>query len=102
MSQEKSKEEVRGEFIDNIKLLIDIWDNTTNETPRSKLEGLAHSILTMLDGGSGNICGFIVAPLPHQDDKQYCIDNNKDYYPQNHESNVSCDIGGGLHELLFR
>jgi hypothetical protein len=43
---------------------------------------------------------FILAPLPGKEDKQYHIDNEENYYPENHNANIKCDIAGGLHDNL--
>ena len=102
MSKEKTEDEIRTEFLNHIRHLVNYWDKVDKPTSKEKLEGLAFSILAMLDGCSGDICGFIVAPSTHEDDKQYNIDNGEDYYPQNHETNVKGDIAGGLHDLFYK
>jgi hypothetical protein len=100
MSREYTKDEVREMFLSKIWNTIHYWDKTQTENPTQKdrLEGLAFSILVLLDGGT-ELPGFIVAPLPHESDKEFLIDKGENYYPENHNSNVKCDIAGGLHEL---
>ncbi len=100
MSKEKTEDEIRTEFLNYIRGLVTYWDKVDERSSKEKLEGLAFSILAMLDGVSGGICGFVVAPATHKDDKQYHIDNGEDYYPQNHENDVKCDISGVLHDLF--
>ena len=95
MSKEKTMEEVREEFLKHVASMINYWDTKVEGTPRYKLEGLAHSILATLDGCSGGMPGFNVSPYLHEDDKQYNIDRDKDYYPES-----DCDIAGSLHEIL--
>lgn len=63
MIREKTKDEIQKEFIKHIKILINYWDEETTLTSKAKLNGLAFSILAMLDGTCDSICGFIVAPL---------------------------------------
>lgn len=46
-------------FIDSIHNTIRYWDNIPDCSPKQKMEGLAHSILCMLDGVSGNFSGNI-------------------------------------------
>lgn len=101
MSKEKTEDEVRTEFLNHIRHLVKYWEKVDDRDCKGKLEGLAFSILAMLDGTSVDICGFIVAPSTHEDDKQYYIDNGEDYYPQNHESDIKCDIAGSLHDLFY-
>lgn len=101
MSREYTKDEVREMFYSHIRSLINYWaviklDHTNDDTVKYRMEGLMHSFLNMLDGNTLDMPSFIVAPYPHEDDKQYHIDNNKDYFPENCNSNVECDIGGSL------
>jgi hypothetical protein len=101
MSREKTMEEVKEEFLNHIRGMVDYWNEIQKDTTKEKLNGLAFSILTMLDGYS-SMPSFIVAPLPHEDDKEYNIENEEDYYPENHNSDVKCDIAGSLHELFYK
>lgn len=101
MSKEKSEDEVREEFLNHIRGLVEYWDGVEKDTTKEKLEGLAFSILSTLDGNT-SLPSFIVAPLPHEDDKEYSIDNDEDYYPENNNSNIKCDISGCLHEIFFK
>jgi len=100
--KEKTIEEVRDEFVNHLIALIDIWDSYKNKTSKEKLEGLTHSILVALDGQTFVLPAFIVAPHPHETDKKYRIDNNEDYYPENHkiENKIKCNIAGELHHIF--
>jgi len=100
LPKEKTMEEVRDEFLNHIRYLVEYWNNVDERPCREKLDGLAFSILSMLDGSSVDICGFIVAPNPYEDDKKYNIENGNDYYPENR--NVNCDIAGDLHDLFYK
>jgi len=99
MSREYTTDEVRDKLIKHIIHLVDYWDGIEKETSKEKLEGLAFSILSMLDG-SGELPAFIVAPCPHMDDKEYHQENGENWYAENHNSDVKGDIGGYLHECL--
>jgi len=98
MPTEKTTKEVRTEFIENVRSMVSYWDGI-NISSKEKLFGLAHSILATIDG-CGSMCGFILAPCPAEGDKEYNIEEEMDYYPENFDSNVKCDIAGGLHEYL--
>lgn len=98
-SREFTADEVRRQFVEHIHRMIDYWDGTDNPT-REKLEGVAFSILVALDGSTGALPAFVVAPLPHPDDKQYLVGNGENYYAQNDESSVNCNISGCLHEAF--
>ena len=98
-----TKEEVKEQFLDHVRMLVNYYEKeTTKKTLREKLEGLAFSILVTIDGEDASLPSFILAPMPHEDDKQYRIDNGENYYPENHDSDVKCDISGGLHDSFFK
>lgn len=104
MSREYKTEEIREQFLDHIRGMVNYWDNVSKETTKEKLSGLAFSILVALDGEAGDLPGFIVAPLPNPNDKQYLINEDEDYYPENHEleDKIKGDISGCLHEMFYR
>lgn len=95
-----TREECRDKFLSHIAGIVDYWYRESR-TPHTlaKMEGLVHSLLVTLDGCSGDMPAFLIAPHPHPDDKEYCIDNGYEFYwPQNHEAELDSEIGGGLHE----
>lgn len=79
--EEVSNDELRQEFIDQIKVYVRYWEKLSDQTSSEKLEGLAFSILVMLDGES-SLPPFAVRPID---------ENGKE----------GDDIGGALHELFF-
>ena len=98
-SREITYEEIENEFVDRVWNLVDYWKKVEGRTEEEKIEGVVFSILTMLDGCSGGV-GYVVAPLPHKDDKEFHIETGENYYPENHNSNVKCNISGCLHEIF--
>lgn len=101
MSREYTVDEIRDQFLDHVRSLIKYWEIDSRAiSTRDKLDGLAFSILSALDGSSANLPGFIVAPNPHPDDMDYHKSQDVNWYPQAPE--VPGDIGGCLHELLFK
>lgn len=101
MSREKTVEEVREEFLAHVKVLIEVW-NKNDMSKEECLSGLAFSILSTIDGSSMALPAFILAPLPHESDKEYHMEDDENYYAENHNSNVKCDISGYLHELFYK
>ena len=97
MSREYTKEEVRKQFLDTVRGIVDYWEHVPNPCG-TRESGVAFSILGMLDGVNAGIPGFVVAPSPHPDDRDYCISMGEDYYPESPQA--QCDIAGGLHELF--
>jgi len=98
---EYTEDEVRELFLGHIRTMSAYWSELPNMTTKEKLDGLAFSFLSTLDGGTG-LPGFIVAPYPHESDKDFHIDNQEKYFPENHDSDVRCDISGCLHELFHK
>lgn len=99
--KEWTEDEVRNRLLDHFWMLIDYWDRESRATtPREKLEGLAFSILSTLDGESIPVPGFIVAPHACAEDKEYHISQGENWYPENHQLDglIKSDLGGGLHE----
>ena len=100
---EYTKDEVREMFLEHVSNLIDYWANVPHQdSVYDRLHGLAFSLLGTVDGVSGGMPAFYLVPCPHEDDKQYNIDNGKSYFkpvPPEIERQL-CDIGGGLHEMI--
>jgi hypothetical protein len=107
MSRELTADEVQRAFLDHVWRLISYWasehgSNVDLGLPaRERLSGFAHSLLVAIDGASANLPAFILAPEPHPDDRQYCIDEGENWWPENRDVELNADISGGLHELLY-
>jgi hypothetical protein len=99
-SRAYTQDEVRDKFLTHVAHLVEFWSNLQNGMPyRTRLEGLAHSILASLDGSAAALPGFVVAPAPHPTDCTYCMEQGENWYPE--APAVECDIAGHLHELIF-
>ena len=97
-----TEQEVRNLVLDHVWVLVNHWDRDSRVTDtREKLQGLAFSMLAMLDGSSVGLPKFIVAPDPHETDQAYHTDQGSNFFQPNHESEVECDISGGLHEEFY-
>lgn len=106
MSREITTEEIREQFIRHLHHLVDYWANLPEDCregrdPASwRIDGVVFSVLSALDGCTMGFPGFIVAPIPHVDAKEYNISEGNDYYPENSSIDVKGDIGGALHEYF--
>jgi hypothetical protein len=97
--REYTTEEVREMLLRHIWGLIHYWEHDSRTADlHGKMTGLAFSILSTLDGSSVEIPSFLVAPSPHPDDREYHKENGENWFPENHENEINCDIGGVLHE----
>jgi len=101
MPREYTKAEVRQKFLELVWSYINYWYHLPDKTCLDRMEGLAFGMLVILDGGTP-LSGFIVAPSPHAEDKQYLKDQGENWFPENHESTINCDIAGSLHELFHK
>jgi hypothetical protein len=104
MSKEKTVDVVRGEVLNHIRDMVNYWESSEGKTSKEKLDGLAFSILVMLDGES-NLPPFIVAPLESSENIQFAISEGRDYYPENKVeivSKIKCDIAGSLHDQYYQ
>lgn len=97
-SREYTQEEVQDKFLAHVRSLIKYWNSVEGQTTSEKLDGLAFSIMVAIDGGAGGLPSFVLAPFPHESDRQYHIDNGENYYPE--DPIVKCNIAGYLHDEL--
>jgi len=101
--REYTEDEIREKFLKHVWHLIEYWHKEVpNKPEKEKMEGLAFSILAALDGSAMALPPFIVAPMPHKEDKEFYINNDMNYYPYNDRSKINGDIAGSLHELFFK
>ena len=101
MSREWTDEEIRDKWLKHVWSLIELWEKkAAGLPPREILKRFAFSLMSTIDGTEVGIPGFILAPRPHPDDKQFCVDKGENYYPENDDSTVKADIGGELHDLF--
>ena len=107
MKQEKSidpdvitREEARRRFLKTVKSIADYWAHESRAaTAKEKCDGVAFSILVLLDGGNCGNPAYTVIPTPNKDDKSYCVERGLDFYEDVPDSVTATDIGQGcLHE----
>ena len=90
-------DEVREKFLRKVWSYIHYWKTTKLDNPdQCRVEGLAFSILVILDGGT-ELPGFTLAANPHPEDKEYHQKEDENWYPDFHQDQ---DIAGVLHELF--
>lgn len=88
--REYTIDEVLEAFVEQIRVMIDWWAREDRVPDvKEKLEGLAHSIFSILDGKTDCV-GFTVTPCPHPSDKGYHLDNEECWYPS--EGDIAGDL----------
>jgi len=111
MSNAYTRDEVKALFQSAVRDRVKHWAGTTvppglidradGDEVRARLEGLAFSIMTLLDGETCELPKFAVIPDPHPDDRKFHIKEGEDYFPPLRTRAPICDIAGALHETLF-
>lgn len=87
-------EEVRDQLLAHIWGMVAYWEKEDRRPDvHYKLSGLAHSILSTLDGCSMDLPGFLVAPTTDPVDEQYNRDQGNCWFPSD-QPDLGC-----LHEF---
>jgi hypothetical protein len=97
--------ETRRMYLEHVWAMVDFWDQDApkTHTTRERLQGLAFSILVLLDGGT-ELPGCLVVPCPHPSDQAHQIERGERYFQHPDEDGINLadfDIAGGLHELFY-
>lgn len=96
MSRAKTPEETREDILDHIRAMAVFWSEVKTDTELEKLNGLAFSILTMIDGSTLDIPPLNIVPAPHPEDKDYHQKNDMNWYV---EEVINSDCH--LHDLYY-
>lgn len=87
-----TKEESREMVLSNIRGIVSYWDNLEGRSSQTdRLEGVAFSMLTMIDGCS-NLPAMDITIRPHEDDKQYSINNGERWFKDGTVINDDCHL----------
>lgn len=100
MTRAYTKEETAALLMAHVRHMIAYWEREETSS-REKLEGLAFSIFSALDGSTITIPKFIVAPDPHPEDKPWHEGRGERWMtPQDPEviKKIQGDLGGSLHD----
>lgn len=81
MSREHTQKEIQDMFLEHIRGITSYWANLPNKTPEERTNGVAFSILALLDGVSADLPAFEVIPVPHPSDKAFHQEEGTNYYP---------------------
>ena len=100
MSNKVSAEKAREMFLAAVESSVDYWATVQAEnivTARDRLEGLAFSLLCILDGASGSMpCAIDLVLRPNPLDKLDAIDQGDDWL----EDGMCINAGIHLHDEL--
>ena len=90
-----TKEEVRELFLAIIQDNARYWAELPGLTPQERCDGLAFSILTLLDGSRVGFPAVDLVLSSHQDDENDAMENGANWFKQGMVINDDCM----LHEL---
>ena len=96
MSKAYTDDQIQEQFLTYIHSLVEYWENEKSEpTTKGKLEGLAFSILSLIDGNTV-LPSFELKSISSEEDIEYYKKQGEDYFPL-----ISGDIAGSLHERFY-
>ena len=90
-------DEARTEFLKSIQVICQYWSKQNCDSALDMCNGVAFSILNIFDGTHAGIPALDILLSPHEDDKQYNIENGDNYYEHGMMINDCC-----LHELFYK
>ena len=85
MSNDKPREythaEIRQQIYEHFRAMVNYWENESRQPGvHEKLEGLAFSLLAMIDGDT-MLPGFSLVPRTCKEDKEYYKSEGENWYP---------------------
>jgi hypothetical protein len=97
-SRAHTKEEARDMVLGHVRDMARYWSSVPGKTPRERCDGLAFSMLVMIDGHSSNLPAMDLVLRPHEDDKPHHIANGENYF----EPGMAINDDVLLHDLYFK
>ena len=94
--KEYTEEEIREIYLRAVWERVRYWDDD-RFSRKDALEGVAFSILSMMDGCSLDVPPYKVSPIIDIDDINFDLEHGNNIYPMK-----EIDIGGGLHEMFYK
>lgn len=96
-----TSDEIKDEFLGEIRSCVRFWSQNSRQmeekTIEDRLNGLAFSILSVIDGTS-SLPAFNLAVSPHPDDKGYCQEQGENWY----ENGTVINSNAHLHEEYYK
>jgi hypothetical protein len=93
----KTVEEVREEFLDNIREVARYWAKLPDRTAQERCDGLAFSILNIFDGTTMSLPAMDISLAPHEDDKAFNQNEGENCFEPGMVINDCM-----LHEMYYR
>lgn len=91
MSREYTAQEIRQQVLAHVKTVVDYWAALPGISVEERCDGVAFSILTMVDG-CGSLPAFTISVDAHTEDKDLHISEGKNWYPPGVAINEDCQL----------
>lgn len=88
-ARELTEEESRKAFLNHIKDFVEYWNRRAGGK-KEALEGLASSVLGLIDSGSMELPAFLLMPASSDEERLIQLGRGNNWFPEN------CDIAGSL------
>ena len=75
-------EEVRELFLKQVRESAHYWASLPGKTPQERCDGLAFTILNIIDGSTLPLPAFDLIPSPHPTDYQYHREHGENWFEQ--------------------
>lgn len=83
-----TEDEMRARFLDTVRAQVKYWqEQSTYTDPNDRISGMAHSLLSLLDGSVGMIPGFKLIPNAHCEDQQWHESQGENWWPEDVDIN---------------
>jgi len=109
MCRQHTDEEMIDRFLSACESTLEYWLREERApTVREKMEGMLFSLLVMFDGCTDNTPALDILPSPHPSDKEYCQENEENWWPQlpedyqDREDFRPINANVSLHDLLCK
>ena len=89
-------EEVTEKILEHIRTMVKYWAEIPGQNIKSRCDGVAFSILAMLDGASLELPAITLKLDPHESDKDFCINQGENWFE------AGMEIAEPLHELFYK
>ena len=98
MSRAYTAKEMRERFLEQARILAGYWAGLRDKTPQEVADGVAFSILNVIDGTSAGLPAMDLVLSPHPDDKAYHEAEGENWPEPGQVINAGCL----LHELYYQ
>ncbi len=90
-----TKEEVQEKFLNHLRAIAKYWANEACQTAQERCDGVAFSILSLIDGSILGLPAIDLALCPHESDEAFCRSNGENWF----EDGMIINDDVALHEM---